>query len=154
MKVIELTKGQVAIVDDEDFEKLAQYRWHCDHDGYARRNAPRIDGKGKGVIIMHRVIMNTPRGMLTDHVNGNKLDNRRSNLRICTRRQNAYNCPASKNNKLGLKGVSTTKYGTFEAQITANGKHYRLGYYNTPQEAHAVYAAAAIRLHGEFARFN
>lgn len=103
MKQIPLTKGRFAIVDDEDFEELNRYKWYSDHKGYAARNSPYVNGK-RHVIWMHRVIAGTPAGMETDHINGIKNDNRRSNLRIATTVQNAMNRGLSKNNTSGYRG--------------------------------------------------
>jgi len=92
MKKIKLSQGKVTLVDDEDFDLLSKYRWHY-HTGcrceYARRSTWK-DGK-VGTIYMHQMIINTPPGLETDHINGNKLDNRRENLRICTTRENQHN---------------------------------------------------------------
>src|SRR5580693_5939275 len=90
MKVIELNKGQVAIVDDEDFLELAQYCWVVDSKGYARRKTL---GKRNGKVIkMHREIMKPESSKIyVDHINGNKLDNRRSNLRFASHAENAAN---------------------------------------------------------------
>lgn len=157
MKVIELTKGQVAIVDDEDFDNLAQYRWHFQSSGYAarcKRYCPRKENKHH-TVLMHREIMLTPVGMDTDHLNGNKLDNRRCNLRIATQSQNRCNTGCQKDNPLGLKGVSKVlRDGRYSAVIQFQGKRKYLGSYLTPQEAKAAYDLAAIDIHKEFARLN
>src|SRR6476620_8185168 len=104
MRAIELTKGQVAIVDDEDFNELAQYRWYVDHKGYACRNVLK-SGKTTGYR-MHRVIMGAKKGEQIDHINQNKLDNRRCNLRFASYAENARNRGKSKRNKSGFKGAS------------------------------------------------
>src|SRR3990167_11489999 len=95
MKRIKLTKGQYALVSDEDYEELNKVKWFAlQSRGVKRfdaaRNAPSVKGKEK-VLLMHRVIMNTPQGLDTDHINHNPLDNRRENLRICTHGQNISN---------------------------------------------------------------
>jgi hypothetical protein len=93
-KEIPLTKGMVALVDDEDYYDLSKYRWYANKTGwntyYAFRNTPRQSGK-QHLIRMHRVILNPPSDMEVDHINGNGLDNRKENLRIVTRRQNSQN---------------------------------------------------------------
>lgn len=156
MKVIELTQGQVAIVDDEDFAELAQYRWHF-HDGHASRNAP--DGKGgQKTLKMHRVIMgiSDPK-ICVGHKSRNDLDNRRSNLRIATRIQTGQNRNLGSNNKVGLKGVFFRKECSlrpYRAFICVNGKNMPLGYFDTAEKAHAAYCAAAVVHFGEFARMN
>ena len=100
MKYIPLTQGKLAIVDDEDFEWLSQWKWHFNRKKYAART---INHSGK--LYMHQVILNTPKGMLSDHRNGNGLDNRRKNLRACNVQQNKANSRLPKNNTSGFKGV-------------------------------------------------
>lgn len=152
MRVIELTRGQVAIVDDEDFQNLAQYKWMF-NGNYAIRRV-KVDGKLK-TVFMHRVIANPPSGFEADHINLNKLDNRRSNLRTATRTQNMWNRPPKKNNKLGIKGVSYHKWrNRYQATVSANGKLKHLGYFDSAEEAKAMYDKEAAALHGEFVRLN
>jgi hypothetical protein len=149
MKVIELNKGHVAIVDDEDFEKIAQYHWTYVGKGYAHRNA-----NGKSVY-MHRVVMNTPDGFDTDHINGNRLDNRKCNLRIVTHKQNLRNTAVTKRNKLGVKGVwFWKKRNKYVADIGHEGKTIHLGTFKTPEEAKTARNEAVLKYHGDFARSN
>ena len=103
MREILLTKGKVALVDDDIFEKLNQYKWQYHGKGYAIRSVTE-HGKNRG-ILMHREILKTPEGMETDHRNGNKLDNQRCNLRVCTAVQNRRNRAATKSNTSGYKCV-------------------------------------------------
>jgi hypothetical protein len=147
---IPLTKGKFAIVDDSDFEWLSQFKWHVRKSStwYAYR-APHF-----GVwIAMHREIMNCPDGMMVDHADGNGLNNCRSNLRICTRAQNNWNCKrlATATNK--YRGVCKFR-NKFCAYITVNGKQHHLGLFDDELEAAMVYNTAAIELHGQFARLN
>lgn len=105
-KRIELTQGKFAIVDDADFERVSQHKWYY-NEGYAVRNTKK---NGKCVkICMHRVINKTPNNMLTDHANGDTLDNRKSNLRTCTVRQNSQNRKLPCNNLSGMKGLHFEK---------------------------------------------
>ncbi|SRR5713101_4575271 len=107
MKCIELTQGRVAVVDDDDFERLAQWRWQYDC-GYASRReriTPYGTARKYRKIYMHREILNPPKGMDTDHENGNRLDNRRANLRLATRAENLRNRGSNKNNELAVKGA-------------------------------------------------
>ena len=151
---MELTQGQVAIVDDEDFNELAQYRWKYTHRGYAARYYRR-DGK-VCITYMHREIMMAPQGMEVDHRNGNKLDNRRENLRLCTRAENARNQPKSKKNTSGFKGVFyQDRKLPWRARIRCgDGRRVNLGSFKTPEDAALAYNAAALRFHGEFANIN
>lgn len=151
MKVIELTKGYVTIVDDEMFDQLAQYRWHLS-SGYARRQY-------RGVkIYMHRVIYGELKclGKDIDHKNGDRLDNRRCNLRVCSESQNLQNKKISSNNKVGFKGVSWDKLNSkFVARIQVpNGRYLNLGRFKKIEDASIAYQIAATKHFGEFARFQ
>ena len=142
MKKIELTQGQYAIIDDQDYELVSSKKWFFQkvpqNSGYARAT---------GGIFMHRFIMKTPAGMETDHINGNRLDNRRSNLRICTKQQNCWN------RKVGIgryRGVYHHK-NRWVAQITKDGVRRIIGRFQTESEAKKAYDLMAKELYGEFA---
>jgi hypothetical protein len=153
MKNIDLAGRATAIVDDEDFEILSKYSWHLGARGYACR-AVRT-GKKTTQILMHREIMNIPAGMETDHINRNKIDNRKSNLRICTRTQNEQNKPGKVYNTSGYKGVCWHKgFGKWTARIRVDKKQINLGSFLTAEEAAHVYDKAARKHHGEFAVTN
>lgn len=157
MRVIELTQGMATILDDEDYDKFAQYRWcfsKVKGGGYAVRGGRKSEGRSK-LVLLHREIMNAPEGMVVDHKNGDTLDNRKCNLRICTETQNHQNAKKASHNTTGFKGVSfSKKRQRFFAQIVSHGKHHWLGQFVTAVEAHAAYCEAASRLHGDFARHN
>lgn len=107
--------------------------------------------------MMHRVIMDARQGVIIDHKNRDQMDNRRCNLRVATHAQNAANSKSKNTNQLGIKGVKMMKDGRprpYMAQMTAGGKHFMLGYFATPEEAHSAYCSAATTAFGEFARFN
>ena len=152
MKQIQLTQGKVAIVDDEDFEELNKFKWYCKR-GYAVRTT-RIDDKYQTQFI-HRIVNDTPDGLFTDHINSNKLDNRRQNLRSCTIAENSKNRKLSKNNSSSFKGVSFNKEkGKWIARIRVNNKNKFLGYYDSAEEAASIYDKASIELHKEFCKTN
>ena len=155
MKEIPLTQGKVAIVDDEDFERLNQFKW-CAHKSrnmfYADRNSLSVSGKKK-TIKMHKMLLPCDE-MKIDHRNGNGLDNRKENLRICTNRENCSNKRhPHKDNKLGIKGVNfDKKCNKFRAQIMTMGKKIHLGLFNVMGDADSAYRLAEEKYFGEFAR--
>jgi hypothetical protein len=155
MKEIKLTKGMVTLVDEVDFDYLNQSKW-CVHRSHATFYAHRrLHGK---LISMHRVIlerMGFKNFEQVDHINGNKLDNRRSNLRPATESQNQWNRTKLVNNKSGYKGVHWNKdRSKWRASIRFNRHLYHLGYFTDPIEAAKAYNDAAIEYHGEFAKLN
>lgn len=153
MKHIKLIGGRVAIVDECDYDALSMYKWYSSPNGYVRRNNATQGGKRESVS-MHRQIMGlkTGDGCVVDHINGDKLDNRRSNLRVCYQAQNKMNCGSYRSNTSGFKGVTWDKRcGKWLAQIMVNHKNYNLGRFATPEDAHRAYCEAADRMHGEFA---
>jgi hypothetical protein len=152
MKEIELTQGKVAIVDDADFEWLNQWKWTYDGQGYAYRHGPRPKRK---YILMHREIMQTPKGLDTDHRDRNGLNNQRDNLRVCTFAQNQWNRKIQTSNTSGYKGVSWSAYHRrWHAQIRTNNIQTHLGYFDTPEEAAKAYDEGAQIYHDEFAFLN
>jgi hypothetical protein len=161
MRTIELTKAKVAIVDDEDYEMIVSsgYRWtafenrsRC-YAGTAFRTPD-----GMRAVLMHRFIMGvTEREIEVDHINGNPLDNRRSNLRLATRGQNAKNRRKKVTAKLKYKGIEIDRgngQSPYRARIYVDGKAIRLGSYKTQEEAARAYDNGARKYHGEFARLN
>jgi len=159
MKCIKLNKNMETIVDDDMYDYLNQFKWRV----FKRRNkyyvqrSQWLSGKNKGTsITLHRVIMNAPTGILVDHINGNTLDNRKENLRLCTSKENIRNS-GMKNNKTGFKGVKkrndlNTK--PYSARIMVDYKDIHLGYFETAEEAAEAYNKAAIKYFGEFANLN
>ncbi len=156
MKEIQLSQGKVALVDDSDFEYLNHHKWYA-HKGhntfYARRHAPRVNGK-QHTILMHQVIVGNGSESV-DHIDGDGLNNQSHNLRIATHQQNMHNTGKQHNNSSGFKGVTWNKdCKKWQAQIQANGKHHYLGLFATAEEAAEVWNTAARAWHGEFARTN
>jgi hypothetical protein len=156
MKMIPLTQGKSAIVDDQDYEYLSQFKWHYHYNGYAIRQTSRRLPIKRTTVSMHREIMNPPDDMEIDHVNGNKLDNRRCNLRVCTSAENKYNRGVYFNNTSGMKGVTfNKKEKKYKVSIRiGNNKRLHLGYFIDLREAALAYNKAAKKYHGEFAKLN
>ncbi len=145
--------GKYALVDEEDFERVNQYKWRIDEKGRACRNAW-VDGKQQN-IKMHRFIMNTPKNMLTDHIDYNLLNNRKSNLRICTAAQSSAHRRAIPNTSSKYKGVSwCAEREKWEAHIKQSYKGKWLGRYDTEIEAAKAYDHTAKKLFGEYAELN
>jgi hypothetical protein len=148
MRDIPLTQGKVATVDDEDFTELSKHRWCAQKNKrtyYAARTPPAVDGKRR-LIFMHLVIAKTPGGLVTDHINGNGLDNRKENLRFVTHRENCQNRHTKKSSKYA--GVDWKKNAKkWRAQIRVDGKKPKhLGYYDDEETACIVYAMACNAL--------
>ncbi len=156
MKKIPLTKGKFALVDDEDYDFLMQWKWHINNWGYALRNTM-LPNKKRTKLWMHRIVNNTPDGLETDHINGDALDNQKHNLRAVTRTQNECNKPARKNKSSKYKGVTWLKaLKKWQAKIKIGGTKISLGYFPPDQEIQAAlaYNVAALKYHGEFAHLN
>jgi AP2 domain/HNH endonuclease len=154
MPEIPLTKGFIALVDEEDFDLVSQMRWYAHADRrnnvYARSRTHNQTG-----IYMHRLILGAAKGDEVDHHNHNGLDNRRSNLRLCSRTQNNGNARLQRHNTSGFKGVSFNKpRNRWQAYINFEGKKISLGYFDSPRHAALKYNAAASEYFGEFANVN
>lgn len=156
MKTIELTRGQCTAVDDDDYEWVSKVKWYARKNGstyYACRN--KMTDVGQRVFFLHNYIVSHAKGLYVDHINGDGLDNRKSNLRICTFSQNLCNKARYKNNTSGYKGVSWNNHAKrWECQIRHGGVKDFLGYFDDPVEAAQTYDAAAIAFFGEFAKTN
>ena len=151
MKTINLTKGHKTIVDDDDYEWLSKNKWCFHSKGYAHRRASIYEGK-TGIIYMHREIAKPKTGEQTDHINGDKLDNRRENLRSCNNSQNQINQKIDRTNTTGFKGVFVHKpSGKFCAMIQKDKKRKYLGLFLTREAASSAYQSACVSLFGEFA---
>ena len=151
VRYIPLTKGLFATVDAADYEALSQYKWTALVTGekvYAIRSH-----QGK-TILMHRQIMNPPKGMVVDHINGNGANNCRANLRTCTRQQNLCNT-RPRGGRSQYKGVRFDKRRKkWIAEITYKGKKHYLGAFTNEIEAAQAYDAKAAELFGPYARLN
>lgn len=153
---VPLTQGYVALVDREDYEELIKYKWSAyktNNTFYAIRNI--YIGTKRTTVNMHRVIIEPPNDLFVDHIDGNGLNNQRSNLRICTSSQNGMNRGKQKVNTSGFKGVTFCKNNNkWQAQIKVNKVNLFLGYFDTPEEAYKAYCEGCIKYHGEFANFG
>ena len=149
MKEICLTQGLITLVDDEDYEYLSQWKWYPKKRGNTCYAWASMDRK---TILMHRFILDTPKGIFTDHIDFNGLNNQRNNLRFCTAIQN--NAHREKwGTKSKYKGVNP--FGKrYRAQICIKGKPTHLGYFNTEEEAALKYNEFAVIVQGEFAVLN
>lgn len=154
MALIELTKGAFAIVDDDDVELLSRFSWQLNADGYAVANV----GVGRAHVTierMHRMIMQAPSGMDVDHITGNRLDNRKCNLRLATRSQNLQNSRKRTGCSSIFKGVHWMKDNLkWRAKIKVNGKTLSLGCYSDEKQAAKAYNEAAKLYFGDFAMLN
>jgi hypothetical protein len=145
---VEIANQQI-LIDLKDYEMVTSRRWHKDGYGYVKTV---IDGKA---VALHKIINQTPDGFITDHINGKKWDNRRSNLRSVTHQQNAWNRGANPSNGTGLIGVAKSKKGyRFRANIRVDGKNIKLGSYKHPIDAAIAYNEAAVKYRGQYARLN
>jgi hypothetical protein len=155
MKKIPLSKGMFALVDDEDFEELNKYRWFSDKAGYIIGHYVVAKGEKRKTVKMHRVLMKTPRGMTVDHINGDKRDNRKKNLRNCSYSENMMNKGRTSSNTSGFKGVYWHNFGKrWCSAIKVQGKKKHIGSFSTKEEAYEAYCKAAKLYHGEFANFG
>lgn len=161
MKTIQLTQGKVALVDDEDFDRLRQYKWYakrCSRNGslwYAYRSIPVAD-EGPTILAMHTTVMgDAPAGMEIDHRDGDGLNNQRENVRIATHEQNQANTKPHNGRK--YKGIYRDKryaQPRYRAQIRRGGKVIYLGTFQTDIEAARAYDTKAKEMSGEFAWLN
>ena len=154
-KKLKLTNSEnVVIVDDEDYEWLNQWRWYLGNEGYAQRN-DYSDGNHT-IIRMHNLLLDAKNGHWIDHINRNKLDNSKNNLRHATALQSIGNIGLASHNTSGYKGVSHMKGANkWRAYIKISRKQKSLGHFNSPEDAAMAYNRAAIDHFGqEFAFLN
>jgi hypothetical protein len=163
MKTIPLTQGQVAIVDDEDFERLSQFSWHAAFYPITQKYvAKRVlatvkqpNGRWKNLgRTMQAEILGVMSGLQIDHKNLDSLDNRKENLRWATRQEQARNRKGRSNNRNGYKGIERIRSGRFRARIGISGRNLHLGCFDTAEEAAKAYDEAARQHFGEFAHSN
>jgi hypothetical protein len=153
MRRIPLTQGKFSEVDEVDYERVAEFRWHAfkvHNTWYAASGGP---NKGQRTYL-HRFIMDAPVGKEVDHINGDGLDNRKENLRICRHRDNLRNVQRTTISRSGYRGVTIAASGKFVASCKYLGKRLHFGTYDTSEEAARVRDRNVIDLHGEFAVLN
>ena len=135
------------LIDSEDVDKVKQYKWSIKNNGYAVNNKNRL--------LLHRFVINCPDDKVVDHINHNPLDNRKSNLRICTQQQNRMNNRKQPNNTSGCAGVSFYKpYNKWRAYIQINSRQIFLGYFNTKEDAIEARKQAELEYFGEYRNDN
>lgn len=158
-KEIPLTQGKVAIVSVEDYKFLMQFKWHFLQAGYAASDI-KSKQEQRIYLYMHRAVMQQvlgtpiPEGYKIDHIDGDRLNNTRENLRLATNHQNAVNCRKKRANSQ-FRGITwNKKLGKWIAQVKCNYKNHILGYYINEEDAARAYDEQARKLFGEFARLN
>lgn len=162
MKEIQLTQGYVAIVDDEDYDRVAKHRWSSCvkrrkngsiYAVYAHANVYKKDGT-RTKIKIHRFILNAPDDKIVDHIDGDGLNNLRENIRICSHVENRHNVHVPWG-RSAFKGVGpVADHGKWRARINVNGERIVLGLFTSELDAARAYDAAALKYFGEFARIN
>lgn len=146
---IPLTQGLVALIDEADFDLIAARKWYA---ARSTQTSYALNRRDCETVSMHRFLLAPAPGQHVDHINGNGLDNRRSNIRLCTPSQNMAN---SRRPKDALRQRGTRKLGnSWVATVKFQGKAIHAGCFATPEEAARAYDAKARELHGEFARLN
>lgn len=153
---IELTRGNQSIIDSEDYTRISNFRWFLTTNGYAARMIKGLPFKKRKMVFLHREILGAVKGSTVDHINGDTLDNRKSNLRICKNSENSRNRIAPRINKsTKYKGVSWFRRDKkWRTQITKDYKHYHIGYFSTERSAAMAYDIWARDMFGEYARLN
>lgn len=156
-KEIPLSQGKVAIVDDQDYEWLSGWKWtyhkRADkREGYAFRTQWQSQERRRKKVFMHRLIADCPKGFEVDHINGDGLDNRRANLRVCSHAENVWNMHAEPKAVSGYRGVfHGGRSGPWQARIRIDGKNRHLGTFPTPEAAAVAYDQAVARYRDEHA---
>lgn len=144
------------IVDNADAPNVERFKWGVMKTAgrfYIRRYE-RVGDKYK-VVLLHRELLCAKVGAVVDHINGDTLDNRRTNLRLCTYAENSRNAKLSKANKSGYKGVSWNNcLGYWQAKICVNWHQIHLGWFKRPEDAYLAYCKAANKYHKDFARLS
>ena len=156
--------GYDVMLDDEDLEKVEGHNWHIDTGSFRRGKVYFFYMDYKRIamynyvnkrVSLHRTLMNAPKGLVIDHIDGNTLNCQKSNMRICTQAENNKNMKKPWFNTSGYKGVSWHKgHKRWRADISIDNHQKSLGEYDTPEEAYKIYCEAKKNLHGKYVRFD
>ena len=147
--------GSSFLIDTSDLLQVSEYTWFYGKRGYPVAHTSRKSPEGHKVFPLHRLLMRPDEGSDVDHISGDKLDNRRGNLRICSHQQNMFNQKMRCTNSSGYYGVSrSSKTGKFEAYLHIDGRKKYLGTYDSAEQAAVARDAAAVRFFGDYARLN
>lgn len=147
---ITTARGVVYVIDLEDVPSVRGRSWSTNHKGYAVSNRK---PRPSGMDLLHRILLDAPKDLQVDHIDGDPKNNRRSNLRLCSCADNQKNQRRHSNNTSGFKGVHWNKQRKrWRAEIMINRRTVHLGYFDTPEQASAAYQDAAVHLFGEFKR--
>lgn len=155
--IIQINNGHNLIIDDKDWDILKMVNWYASKNttGTNKYYARGHDLFTGNKLTLHRFLLDAKDGELVDHINGNGLDNRRCNLRICTNQQNQYNREKNSNNTSGYKGVSWCNSNKkWKSYIWVDGRNKYLGQYDTPEDAYSSYKKASKQYHKEFSNDN
>lgn len=154
MREITIDKKYRVLVDDADYELVSGFRWSVliGKNGYPYA----MRWVSSKPVLMHRFLLSTPKGMVVDHINGNGLDNRRENIRICSHTENMRNRRINRNNTTGFKGVSVSlgRKKKYQASLERFGKKITFGYFEKLEDAARAYDIGARMYFGDFARTN
>ncbi|MBX9583676.1 MAG: HNH endonuclease [Gemmataceae bacterium] len=149
-----MAKGRHTLIDAADLPAVEARKWFTNPYGYAV-STPRTTEGSRSPIYLHRLLLDAPKGSLVDHINDDPLDNRRSNLRVCTASENVANGRKARGKSSRFKGVSFHKrHKRWRAYITVHQQEQHLGWFGDEEAAALAYNRAAVRLFGEFARLN
>jgi hypothetical protein len=142
--------GGIVVVDEGDYALVVPFAWRINDSGYAVADMPTPSGWRS--VRMHRYILALTENdeVEVDHLDGNKRDNRRANLRVCTHAENMKNVRVHRDTLSGLKGAHKSG-DQWESRIMVDGKRMFLGIFETPEDAHNAYVAASLKYHGDFA---
>jgi hypothetical protein len=159
MRIVTLTKGYSAQVDDADFEFVSQWKWYVQVQGgriYARRDTWDKQTKRRVKIYMHRALMAPPQHLHVDHIDHDGLNNQRSNLRVATNSQNSANGRHSvgRSGYRGVEIVARCRAAPFSAYISVDGRKRHVGRFHSAEEAAIARDVAALKQYGQFAKLN